>query len=91
MKQYRRDDTLDREEYLTRAREFAPRGEDSTHSKLTGDQVREILEAGEERARLRSEITRTLGNRALAERFGVSERAIERIFQRETWAHVRLL
>lgn len=64
------------------------RGTDHPLSKLTDDDVRLIRECVAERERLREE-ARRLSNEALAEKFGVHHRTIERITQYRGWIHIR--
>jgi len=63
------------------------RGTDHPLSKLTDDDVRLIRECVAERERLREE-ARRLSNEALAEKFGVHHRTIERVTQCRGWIHV---
>lgn len=77
---------MDRQEYVLRARELARRGEALPQTKLSDDQVREIRALAEERARLRREITERLSNRALAERYGVHPRTVEKVLSWERLA-----
>lgn len=79
---------MTRDEYLVRAREFQPRGEELPQARLTDESVAEIRSAMRQREALRGHIREVLSNEALARRYSVSVRAIERISQRETWAHV---
>jgi hypothetical protein len=75
---------MDRREYLTRAREFAPRGDALPQTKLSADDVAEIRNAVRLREIARAAIVREYSNAALAARFGVSVRAVERVLMRET-------
>ena len=70
---------MDRHTYLQRARELAPRGAQLPQTKLTPDDVREIRRMAGLREQARAQITAEFGNAAIARRFGVSERAIERV------------
>lgn len=85
MKQARPDGVLSRAAYLVRAREFAARGEDLPQSRLTEDMVREIRSAAVQRDNLRQYIRDTLSNQALAEKYGVHHRTVEKVLQRDTW------
>jgi len=76
-----------RGEYLVRAREQARRGEALAWSKLTALDVHLIRQAVAERKRLKREASQ-LSNGSLARKFGVSKRAIDRVTNNETWAHV---
>ena len=48
--------------------------------------VAEIRSAARQRQSLRSHIASNLSNAALAKKFGVHERTIEKILSRETWS-----
>lgn len=80
---------LARNEYLLRAVEFAPRGELLPQAKLTRAQVLDIKSALIQRDGLRQYIKNNLTNDALAKRFGVHRRTIEKIVSNETWIHER--
>ena len=79
---------LYRQEYLIRAKEFAARGEDLPQSKLCNEAITAIRNAKLLREQLRSNITATLSNEALAIKYNVTARTIERILSNETWVHV---
>lgn len=64
------------------------RGEELPQAKLTKEDIRLIWQCVAERERLREE-ARRLSNKALAEKFGVHYRTIERITQRWGWVHIR--
>lgn len=68
---------LSRSEYITRAREFAARGEALPQSRLNADAVKEI------RANVRGKTAK-----ALAAEYGVHYRTIEKVQYFETWSHV---
>lgn len=85
---HRPDSRLERGEYLSRAREFAVRGQDLPQSALLDLEVVEIRRLHAERLRLLQHIRDELSNAALAKKFKVSVRTIERIVQRETWSHL---
>jgi hypothetical protein len=75
---------MDRATYLTRARELAPRGAALPQTKLSADDAAEIRNAVRLREIARAAIVREYSNAALAARFGVSVRAVERVLMRET-------
>lgn len=79
---------LTRDEYLLRAREFAPRGQDLPQTKLLDLEVSAIRSAVRQREKLRQHIADNLSNKALAKQYGVSLRTIERLTQHETWSHI---
>lgn len=79
---------MNRDDYLMRAYEFAPRGQALSQTKLTDDQVREIRSAQEKRRDLRDHIRDNLSNEALAARMGVHLRTVEKVLAGETWAHL---
>ena len=79
---------LTRDEYLLRAREFAPRGQDLPQTKLLDLEVAAIRSAVRQREKLRQHIADNLSNKALAKQYGVSLRTIERLTQHETWSHI---
>lgn len=64
------------------------RGTDHPLSKLTDDDVRLILACVAERERLRKEANR-LSNEALAVKFNVHLRTIDRVTCRKGWFHIR--
>lgn len=80
--------TLTRDEYLVRARELAPRGQDLPQSKLLDLDVIDIRSAHRQRLALLQYIRDNLSNEALAKRHGVSKRNIERIVSAEAWSHL---
>ena len=63
------------------------RGEQQHCAKLTADDVRNIREIIAHREKLRKELS-AITNKALAEKFDVHERTIDKITNRSTWAHV---
>ncbi len=79
---------MKRDEYLVRAREFQPRGEELNHARLTADEVAAIRSAAVQRERLREYIRRELSNDALAAKFGVHRRTVEKVTAFESWCHV---
>lgn len=72
---------IDRHTYLCDARAYAKRGSDLPHAKLDESQVKAA------RAEYRP-FCRTFGVPALARRYGVHRRTMEKIITRETWSHV---
>ena len=88
MRQHRPDHVLERAEYLSRARSIARRGVALTHSKLTIAEVLEIRQAKANRLELLAHIAETLSNAALAEKYGVHQRTIEKVLSYETWSHI---
>lgn len=84
----RNEKTLEREEYLSRAREFAKRGQELPHTKLLDMEVHSIKSAARQREKLRAYIKDNLSNAALAAQYGVHIRTIEKIVQHESWSHV---
>jgi len=79
---------MNRDEWQQRARELAPRGERLPQAKLTDGAVLEIRAAQHEREKQRRRIADELSNEALARRFGVHVRTVEKVLQRDTWAHL---
>jgi hypothetical protein len=65
------------------------RGEQLPQTKITNAQVLEIRAAAEKRRDLREWIAENLSDKALAAKYGVHYRTIEKILMRETHAHVR--
>ena len=78
---------LTRDEYLLRAREFAPRGQDLPQTKLLDLEVVVIKSAARQREKLRQYIKDNLSNEALAKQYGVHVRTIEKALQHHTWSH----
>jgi hypothetical protein len=79
---------MNRDEYLIRAIELAPRGMDLPWSKLTPLEVDAIRSAARQRENLRQYIRDNLSNAALAKAFGVHQRTIEKVLQGYSWKHV---
>ncbi len=79
---------MPRDEYLLRAHELAPRGQDLPQSKLLDLDIAAIRSAARQRENLRQYIADNLTNKALGKRFGVSEHSIEKIINRVTWSHL---
>lgn len=88
MKMHRPEGVLERGEYLSRARELAQRGQDLPQAKLLDLDVIAIRSAVVQRQNLRNHIAQNLSNEALAQKFGVHVRTIEKVTQRETWGHI---
>lgn len=74
---------MDRHEYLVRARELAARGDALPQTKLSADDVREIRRLAALREQARAAITEKYSNAAIAERFGVHRRTVEKILSWE--------
>lgn len=85
---HRPESTLERGEYLTRAREFCARGQDLPQSALLDLEVIAIRAAQRQREDLRAFIREELSNDALARKYKVHVRTIEKILSRETWSHL---
>lgn len=68
---------MTRAEYLSRAREYASRGEARPNAVMNADKVRAIRQNAD-----------ALTARQLAEKYGCHYRTIEKIRHYETWAHV---
>lgn len=77
-----------RENYNLTASARALRGTDLPQARFTNDDVLEIRSAIVQRENLRQYIKNNLSNEALAAKFSVHYRTIERIIQRETWVHL---
>ena len=65
----------------------AKRGEDLPQSKLTNDDIRLIRGLVEHRDRLKAEL-KNLTNKAIADKFCVHFRTIDRITSYENWTHI---
>lgn len=79
---------MNRAEYQVRAREFCLRGMDLPQSKLMPLDVDEIRSAARQRESLRQHIRDNLSNEAIARKFGVHVRTVEKILAGESWSHV---
>ena len=79
---------MNRDDYLIRAHEFCLRGLDLPQTKLVPEDVIAIREAVEKREELRQYIKQNLSNEALAERFNVHVRTIEKAMRYETHRQV---
>ena len=84
MKAIRAHGVMERAEYKQRAVELAPRGKQLPQTKLTPEQIRDIRETAARREAMRKEITATMGNEALAAKYGTHPRNIEKILRYET-------
>lgn len=78
---------LDRSEYLAIAREFAATGSALPQTKLLPEHIEDIRSAVKQRDSLKKYIQENLTNEALANRFGVHRRTIEKVISRDTWAN----
>lgn len=63
------------------------RGSDLPQAKLTEDDVSNILEIVRDREEMRTKL-RSMTNRALAEKFEVHQRTIDKITSGLSWSHV---
>ncbi|MEN9806181.1 MAG: hypothetical protein RL756_689 [Pseudomonadota bacterium] len=77
---------MNRAEYLVRARELAPRGDALPHTKLSEADVREIRRLAQVREQARARINAELSNAAIAARYGVHQRTVEKVL---SWERVR--
>ncbi len=77
---------MTRDEYLSRAHEFAPRGERLPQTKLTPDDVAMIRELHEWKQREIERINSIASHKALAEKFGVHENTIYKALSRQSHA-----
>lgn len=77
---------MNRAEYLVRAREFAARGSALPQTKLSEADVREIRRLAKVREEARARITAELSNAAIAARYGVHRRTVEKVL---SWERVR--
>lgn len=68
---------MTRDEYLSRAHEFAPRGEQLPHARLNAETVRAIRTN-----------RRGLTARQWAEQLGVHQRTIDKVRDYRSWRHV---
>lgn len=75
---------MDRDTYLRDASQFAARGQELPQTKLLDMDVIDIRSAQRQREALRKHIKDNLSNEALAKRFGVHPRTIEKALTRET-------
>lgn len=77
-----------RDEYLLAASAFVLRGEELPQAKLNAELVQEIRSARRQREALRKHIADNLSNEALAKKYGVHVRTIEKAITNETWSHL---
>jgi hypothetical protein len=84
----RRAGVMERTEYLQRRSEFAARGQELPHAKLLDLDVIDIRSAKRQREALLKHIRKNLSNEALAKRYNVHHRTVEKILSRETWSHL---
>jgi len=78
LKMHRPDGRMERNEYLSRAREFCARGIDLPQTKILDEEKDKIKSAIKQRNALRQYIKDNLSNEALANSFGVKVRTIEK-------------
>lgn len=79
---------LHRDEWEQRRTEFVKRGMELPQSKLMPLDVAEIRSAARQRESLRKHIADNLSNAALARRFQVHERTVEKVLSLEAWSHI---
>lgn len=79
---------MDRDTYLRDAAQFAARGQELPQTKLLDMDVIEIRSAKRQREALLKHIRENLSNEALAKRFGVHTRTIEKALARETHSNL---
>ena len=65
----------------------AVRGQDHYKAKLTDEDVRALKQIAADRREMMGKLS-AMSNRALAQKFDVSERCIERVIYGQTWSHV---
>lgn len=75
---------ISRDEYLRDAASYKARGQDLPQTKLLDLDVIDIRSAARQRQQLLKHIREHLSNEALAKRFGVHPRTIEKALARET-------
>lgn len=79
---------MNRDEYLVNPSPYAKCGFDLPQTKIPENGIRAIRAAVETRIRLRAEINEKYSNAALAKKFNVHPRTIEKIISFETGRHV---
>lgn len=79
---------ISRDEYLRDAASFSARGQDLPQTKLLDMDVIDIRSAARQRQQLLKHIRENLSNEALAKRFGVHPRTIEKTLARETHSNL---
>lgn len=88
IKDYRRKNTISRDDYLKTAHEFAKRGQELPQSKLMDIEIIEIRSMIKQKENLKKYIKENLSNEAIAKKFNVHYRTIEKISAYETWTHL---
>jgi hypothetical protein len=83
-----RRNLLTRDEWRSRATEFAARGTELPQTKLLPLDIGNIRSAQRQRVNLLNYIRENLSNAALAKAHGVHERTIEKVLSRETGSNV---
>lgn len=78
-----------RSEYVANARLIARRGSECGQSKLDEATVAMIKRQHARKQRLVRKLHDMYGIEAIAKRFGVHARTIEKVLQRDSWIHVR--
>lgn len=76
---------IDRDQWLGDAALYCARGIRLPHAKLMPLDVAEIRSAARQREALRQHIRNNLSNEALARKFGVHVRTIEKVLSYENW------
>jgi hypothetical protein len=79
---------MTRFEYLQRRFEFCVRGDRLHQSKLTEQDVRQIRELHAFKQAEIKRLNESLGIEAIADKFEVHPRTIEKVLTFETWKHV---
>lgn len=79
---------MKRDEWSVRCRELVKRGQELPHAKLHDLDVITIRSAARQRESLRAHIRAELSNEALARKFGVHIRTIEKVVQSDSWVHL---
>lgn len=77
-----------RTEYLLSAMANAPRGQELPQTKLLDMDIVDIRSAARQRENMRNYIRDNLSNEALAKRYKVHVRTIEKCVQYHTWSHI---
>ena len=80
---------VNRDEYLVRCREMARRGTQLEHAKLDEKTVEQIRLLHERKQRLVKALNDKYSAEALARRYRVHVRTVEKLLRRESWGHVR--
>lgn len=75
---------LERGEYLSKAKEFAKRGQDLPQTKLLSLDIISIRSAARQRSNLLKHIKENLSNASLAKQYGVHIKTIEKVIQCKT-------